>query len=278
MDFGFLPPPPSLAHIVKTVWFARGTRAEFDRADPIVPDGCIELVFNLADPFEHVDETGARRRQPADLLVGPSLRPTIAIPTGEVDLLGLRFRPGCTSAFLRTPMSMLTDQLIAISSVISGADRVLEEMLEQPRERRLAHLSAAFAGRARAANPRSSPAAVRLSLDAIERHRGTVSIETLSVLTGVSRRHVERQFRDEVGLGAKHVARIARVHHALELITTHPSFTGADIAAHCGYSDQAHLVRECRELTGATPSRLTATETTLATLMRHPTDSNHAHS
>ena len=46
------------------------------------------------------------------------------------------------------------------------------------------------------------------------------------------------------------------------------SFSGADIAAHCGYTDQAHLIRECRELTGTTPSRLTTTETTLATLMR----------
>ena len=278
MDFGFLPPPPPLAHIVKTAWFARGSRAEFDRAEPIVPDGCIELVFNLGDPFEHVDETGARRRQPRDLLVGPSLRPTIAVPTGDVDLLGLRFRPGRTSAFLRTPMSALTDQLIAISSVLSGADRVLDELRERPREQRLAHLSAAFAGRARAADSRPSPAAVRLSLDAIDRHRGTVSIETLSGLTGVSRRHLERQFRDEVGLGAKHIARIARVHHALELITTHASFSGADIAAHCGYSDQAHLVRECRELTGATPSRLTSKETTLAILMRHTADPNHAQS
>jgi AraC-like DNA-binding protein len=87
-------------------------------------------------------------------------------------------------------------------------------------------------------------------------------------MTGVSRRHLERRFRDEVGLGAKHIARIARVHHALRVMKTHTSFSGADIAAHCGYTDQAHLIRECRELTGTTPTRLTMTETTLATLMR----------
>jgi AraC-like DNA-binding protein len=267
MEFGFIPPPPSLAHVVKTVWFARGSRSEFDHAEPIVPDGCVELVFNLADPFEQVDETGARRRQPRDLLVGPSIKPTTAVPTGDVDLLGVRFWPGRTSAFLRAPMWSLTDQLISMSSVLSGSDRLLDNLCEQHSDKRVEHLAAAFAARARASSGRSA-SAVTHSLDAIERHRGDVSIRTLSSMTGVSRRHLERQFRDEVGLGAKHIARIARVHHALRVMKTHASFSGADIAAHCGYTDQAHLIRECRELTGTTPTRLTTTETTLATLMR----------
>jgi AraC-like DNA-binding protein len=267
MEFGFLPTPPSLAHLVKVVWFARGSRSEFDHAEPIVPDGCVELIFNPADPFEEMDETGARHRQPRDLLVGPTIRPTTAVPTGDVDLLGLRFWPGRTSAFLGAPMRTLTDRLISMSSVLSGSDRLLDNLCEQRSDDRLDYLAAALAARARASSARSS-SAVALSLDAIERHRGALSIGRLSSLTGVSRRHLERQFQDEVGLDAKHVARIARVHHALRVMKTHASFGGADIAAHCGYTDQAHLIRECREPTGTTPSRLTTTETTLATLMR----------
>jgi AraC-like DNA-binding protein len=268
MEFGFLSPPLALSHVVKTVWFARGSRAEFDHAEPIVPDGCVELVFNLADAFEQVDETGARHRQPRDLLVGPTMQPTTAVPTGDVDLLGLRFWPGRTSAFLRTPMWRLTDQLVSMSSVLPGADRLLDNLSEQRVDRRLDHLADAFTARARSTHSRSS-APVMLTLDAIERHHGAVTIRTLSTMTGVSRRHLERQFRDEVGLGAKHVARIVRVHQALEVMRTQPFLNGAGIAAYCGYSDQAHLVRECRALTGATPRRLTTTETTLATLMRH---------
>jgi AraC-like DNA-binding protein len=268
MEFGFLPAPPSLSHIVKAVWFARGSRSEFDHAEPIVPDGCVELIFNLADPFEEVDDTGTRHRQPRDLLVGPTIQPTTAVPTGDVDLLGLRFWPGRTSAFLRAPMWSLTDRLISMSSVLTGSDRLLDSLCEQRIEDRLDHLAAAFAARARAAASDRSPSAVTRALDAIERHRGTVAIKTISSMTGVSRRHLERQFQDEVGLGAKHVARIARVHHALRVMKTHASFSGADIAAHCGYTDQSHLIRECRELTGTTPSRMTTTETTLATLMR----------
>ena len=269
MEFGFLPPPTGLSPVVKTVWFARGTRADFDHAEPIVPDGCVELVFNFADAFEQVDDTGVRHRQPRDLLVGPTMQPTTAVPTGHVDLLGLRLWPGRTSSFLRTPMWRLTDQLISMSSVLSGTDRLLDDLCEERIDRRLAHLAAAFTARARAPQSRASSGALKQSLTTIEAHRGAVTVQTLSKMTGVSRRHLERQFRDEVGLGAKHVARIARVHHALEVMRTHPSFNGADIAACCGYTDQAHLIRECRALTGETPSRLATTETTLATMMRH---------
>ena len=46
--------------------------------------------------------------------------------------------------------------------------------------------------------------------------------------------------------------------------------SGAEIAAECGYSDQAHLIRECQQLTGQTPQRLKTTKRSLAGLMRDP--------
>ena len=44
--------------------------------------------------------------------------------------------------------------------------------------------------------------------------------------------------------------------------------SGAEIAVVCGYSDQAHLIRECQQLAGQTPQRLKTTERSLAGLMR----------
>ena len=48
---------------------------------------------------------------------------------------------------------------------------------------------------------------------------------------GITRRHLERQFREYVGLGAKHLARIARVHAVLDLLQQQPAMSGAEIAA-----------------------------------------------
>ena len=84
----------------------------------------------------------------------------------------------------------------------------------------------------------------------------------------VTRRHLERLFQDEVGLRLKQVARITRIQSVLAVLRARPSDSGAEIAARFGYSDQAHLIHECRALTGRTPARLTSTERSLAALMR----------
>ena len=130
MEFGFYPTPPPLAAAVKAVWFARGTQAEFAVPEPIVPDGCVELVINLADRFLQVDAGGSL--QPRDLLVGQMTRPTIASPTGDVDLIGVRFWPGRGGAALRLPMFELQDQLISASSVISGFDVLVDHLRSVP--------------------------------------------------------------------------------------------------------------------------------------------------
>ena len=128
MHFAFHDPPPPLANTVKAIWCARGTRQEFDAPEPIVPDGCVEIVFNLGDRFVNADTGDA---QPRDLLAGQMTRPVIALPTGDVDLIGVRFKTGRAGAALRIPMWELQDQLIAASDVIRGLDRLTDDLRNQ---------------------------------------------------------------------------------------------------------------------------------------------------
>jgi AraC-like DNA-binding protein len=265
MEFGFYPTPPPLAAAVKAIWFARGTRAEFEVPEPIVPDGCVELVINLADRFA---QAGAGRAlQPRDLLVGQMTRPTVASPTGEVDLIGIRFWPGRAGAVLRTPMWELQDRLIAASDVVPAFDRLADDLRAVPRPARLASLARALAPCCARVEP-DRLRRVDAALARIASSRGTVSIAALAAETGITRRHLERQFQDEVGLRLKRVARITRIQSVLAVLRWRPSESGAEIAARFGYSDQAHLIHECRALTGRTPGRLTSTERSLSGLMR----------
>lgn len=264
MDFSFHEPPPVLADSVKAIWCARGTREEFDAPEPIVPDGCVEVVFNLGDPFINAD-TGAL--QPRDLLAGQMTRPVIALPTGEVDLIGVRFRTGRAGAALRIPMWELQDRLIAASDVVRNLDRVADDLRNLPASERLDHLGRAL-GDSLADVTNAATHHVDDALAMIDATRGSIAVETIAKRVGITRRHLERQFREYVGLGAKHIARIARIHSALDLLQQQPAMSGAEIAAECGYSDQAHLIRECQELAGRTPQRLKTTERSLAGLMR----------
>jgi AraC-like DNA-binding protein len=264
MDFSLQPPPPSLAESVKALWCARGTKSEFAAPEPIVPDGCVEIIFNLGDRFINLD-TG--ERQPRALLAGQMTRPVVAMPTGDVDLIGVRFRTGRAGAALRVPMSELQDRLVAASDVVSGLDRLAEDLSHLAHDDRQNHLARALT-RHLAPIDAGALSAVDHALSIIGSMQGNVAIERVARMVGITRRHLERRFREQVGIGAKHLARISRVHAVLELLQQQPAMSGAEIAIACGYSDQAHMIRECRQLAGRTPERLKTTARSLAGLMR----------
>ncbi|HLS76166.1 MAG TPA: helix-turn-helix domain-containing protein [Nocardia sp.] len=84
---------------------------------------------------------------------------------------------------------------------------------------------------------------------------GTASVTRLADRIGWSRQHLTRRFSAEFGLAPKLAARITRFERARRMIASTPSFvTLAQVAASCGYYDQAHLNRDFAELAGCSPT------------------------
>ncbi len=82
----------------------------------------------------------------------------------------------------------------------------------------------------------------------------SLRISQVALQLEMSSRHLHRLFLLEVGLSPKHFARIqrlGRLKHALK----QPKGL-AELANSVGYSDQAHMTREVRNLTGTTPAQL----------------------
>lgn len=77
---------------------------------------------------------------------------------------------------------------------------------------------------------------------------------------GWSRRHLITRFTAEFGIGPKDAMRVARFDRSKRLQLRRPGLTLADVAASCGFYDQAHLAREWRSLAGVPPSRWRAAE------------------
>ena len=86
----------------------------------------------------------------------------------------------------------------------------------------------------------------------------------LAAGTGWSERHLTGRFRAEIGLAPKAAARVIRFDRARKLLvrklTAGGDYLLADLAADCGYFDQAHLAREFRALAGCPPSQWLAEE------------------
>jgi AraC-like DNA-binding protein len=80
---------------------------------------------------------------------------------------------------------------------------------------------------------------------------GEGRVSVLAREVGWSTRHLSARMATETGLTPKAAVRVMRFGRAQRLLVSAPRI--ADVAAECGYFDQAHLTREFRALAGATP-------------------------
>lgn len=92
------------------------------------------------------------------------------------------------------------------------------------------------------------------------RSGGLVRIDTLASSVGWSRRHLSARFQQEYGLTPKELGRIVRFERSVRLLRSGRRRNLADVAAVCGYYDQAHLSREWNALAGCPPSVWLASE------------------
>jgi AraC-like DNA-binding protein len=221
---------------------------------PVLPDGRPELILHLGDRFERVHQEGRTERQEDLIFAGQMTSQLVLRPTGAIKVLGIRFEPFGASALFRVPqheLAGLTLDLAAVSATLARELRRVQETAES--------LAVAAIGAQRALLPFLSGAApdprIRHAVNEITRRRGVVSIERISAATGLTRRHLERQFRQQVGVGPKRLARITRFQHALRLLEdSDSSQRGTLTAATCGYADQAHFIRDFKALAGCAPT------------------------
>ncbi|MEI2774753.1 MAG: helix-turn-helix transcriptional regulator [Tetrasphaera sp.] len=75
---------------------------------------------------------------------------------------------------------------------------------------------------------------------------------------GYSERHLRRRASAATGLGAKRIEQLQRARAAYRLLVA--GATLADAAREAGYSDQAHMTRAFRDISGLTPARILAEE------------------
>ena len=88
------------------------------------------------------------------------------------------------------------------------------------------------------------------------RHDSSAALERWAMDAGLRPETVSRGFRRAFGITPARFRERCRTLNALVCLSSSQPL--AEIAAACGFSDQAHLTRSVRNVTGATPTRLRA--------------------
>jgi len=193
---------------------------------------------------------GGLHATPATVGYGPTLR----CINGELSPLGSR-------ALLGVPAGELASRVVGLTEVLGRPGDELVERLSTAAtwSRRFAILDKVLARRLTA--PVAAPASeVREAWQRLLRTGGHTPVAGIADEVGWSRRHLGERFRAELGLTPKVAARVIRFDRAAHLLERPERPALADVAARCGYSDQAHLTREWRSFAGAPPARWLAAE------------------
>ena len=231
-----------------------------DQGDSRVPhtfrfpsDGGPELLFNLGDPFEAGNCESRLQTFSGGSMIGPLSCHLLTRTAGLTAFVAVRFRPGGTAPFLDVPSHELTDLSVDIGTIWGPFAKDTEQRVKEARTPAdaVSIVQGALWSRR---SPRFSPDwRMDLAIDAIFASRGCLRVGHLAGAAGLSRRQFERRFKRVVGLSAKRLCRIVRFATLCSRISGSGQHRWARIALACGYSDQAHMIRECRFFTGHSP-------------------------
>lgn len=229
-------PSPALTTHVLAYWsFSAGPDVE-PHSHVVWPDGCVSLLLsstaNVAVAF------------------GPRTSPfqTQAVP--GIRVWGVRFWPDVGASILRVPASNLRDATIPAPATCAG----FREMLLDVEDEATAWRCIEAWCTSRIASWVAPDPRVRRAVGAIAATAGTIQSAELAAECHVSPRHLQRLFRDATGLTIKEYARIRRYRTALAPKLESDGGSWSELAATYGFSDHAHLTREFRSLTGASPT------------------------
>ena len=216
----------------------------------------VPLVISFAEPFSIGlgKEPGDNDRF-ASFAAGLYAGPVVIESFGGACCIQINFTPLGARRFFGRPMSELTDSMVGLDDVLGLEGIALREQLGNARDWSTRFAIAETFVATRLTEARAIQAEIAWAYDRITASGGRMRIASLADRLGWSRKHLAGTFSNAIGVGPKTLSRIVRFNRALGL-SRQGENDWADIAADCGYADQAHLVREFRDLAGQTPTTL----------------------
>ena len=249
-------PAAPLSTFVDLFWYYAGHVREHSK-ERLLPTGTIELVINLHEDQVRTydpDDTSICHRFPGSVVVGPHSRYFVLDTSEQNDVIGIHFKPGGAFPFLAPPMDALRDSHVPLDAIWGGGVALLRErLLAAPTpQAKFAVLERTLLSRI-SHYPEPNPA-VAHALRCLDAAPHLHTISRLTERIGLSPKRFIQLFTQQVGLTPKLYCRVQRFQRVLQTVQSQRQVDWADIAAGCGYYDQAHFIRDFRAFSGFNPS------------------------
>lgn len=228
-----LPAPTDLSQAVACTW-----SATVEGRHRLVPDGCVDILWL---------DTGAM------VLCGPETEAwSFSLPVG-LTAVGVRLRPGVAARALRTSAAELANRRIGVDELLGTAyARTASERIGDACDR-VAAITDVLRPLLLGAEP--ADGVERAVIAAVALARPAPSGE-LADEVGITPRHLHRRSLRAFGYGPSVLVRLVRLQRFLRRSESGGWRSVAELAAMSGYTDHAHLAKECRKIVGTTPTAL----------------------
>jgi len=243
-----------------------------------VPSIEVALLLNFGEPHRRLDGGGSGNwiRQDGVWVVGLHNRHQLTRAVGEREFMVVRFTPLGAHLFLGLPMDAIANEAIDLELIDRALARDLVSRVGVAASwtDRFAVMESLIAERVADA---TLPASLVFAWRRLVATDGRLALGALASEVDCSHRVLIAKFRTCVGFPPKAIARLLRFNRAVRSLDRLSATRGsepagkpyiaakqpedrlvgaiqwADVAADCGYFDQAHLIKEFREFAGITP-------------------------
>lgn len=256
-EAAFYAPDPRLRPFVERAylgWTEHVARPAIMRETPVP---MIPMIFNLG-PAWRLAAPGRPAFRADSFLSGLDEHYTLVESTGRCCCMQVNFTPIGAARLLGQPLHAIAQRVVAIDDVLAAAGRDLIVRLRDAPDWRTRFVMLEQFFLARFADNDATSREAAWAWDRLRAHDGLLPIADLVTELGWSHKRLIAVFHEQFGLTPKRAARVMRFGRAVRSLDGAPTPRWAEIAADCGYYDQAHLNRDFREFAGVTPGEFFA--------------------
>jgi AraC-like DNA-binding protein len=166
---------------------------------------------------------------------------------------GVKFRAGGFRPFLDRPASTVTEGSLSWHDVFGrDADALASSIIACDDEHAMIDVATRFLSSHRAAPDGNTDTIAHIVAD-IADDRAILRVDQIVDRHDIGKRALQRLFNEYVGVSPKWVINRYRLHEAIERLADGVDVDWTELALDLGYFDQAHFIRDFRQLVGRTP-------------------------
>jgi len=231
-------PPPDLAPWITHFWMVSWDLRGLDPYRPeTLPHPNVHVVFEQGASKVHGVTTGSFAR----------------LLEGQSRVFGIKFKPGGFRPILGKPLSTITNRSVPARRLLGPVAERLETLTAQASSEAPLVEAAGCWLRSILLAPDPAITEVDQLVACILEDPEILTVDALAGRTGLSKRSLQRIFREYVGVPPKWVIRRYRLHELVERLNAGVRLNWSQVALDLGYFDQAHLVNDFRSVTGYSP-------------------------